>query len=182
MILILLFSILSYDLFEKLPVHGFWFWIVRLPEFVVGMYFYSKQKYIINNMRRFIKYTFLIVVVFFLIDVYKYDNAIFIDRWLPLNPRSFLISIPLIIFIFLIAAKINNKYNLFILNKYSQISYVFMLLQHVVINVFVKFFEFEKFSSFGILFIFILICLVTVYLSQKIRNIYKPIEDYLLNK
>lgn len=117
-----------------------------------------------------------------MIDVYKYDNAIFIDRWLPLNPRSFLISIPLIIFIFLIAAKINNKYNLFILNKYSQISYVFMLLQHVVINVFVKFFEFEKFSSFGILFIFILICLVTVYLSQKIRNIYKPIEDYLLNK
>ena len=124
----------------------------------------------------------IVFVLGLVICIFKYDYPIIINRWLPLKPRAFIASLPLVVLIFLFLERLNGRYNLNFINKYSKISYDFMLLQHVVINMFVKFLDIEKFSKFGVVFVLLLICLVTLYLSKRIKEVYKPIEVYLNNK
>lgn len=178
----LIISVTIYIYGYNMLMHGWWFAFARLPEFLIGMLFYENRDWIFYNEKKIIKLTFLWLLMVCSISIYIYDYPIFIDRWLPLTPRSFLVSLPLTICTFCLLKKANEIYNLKFLNDYSKISYVFMLLQHIVINIFCKFIEIERLSGIGISILLVLIFLVTVYLSKYIKNCYSPLEKYLMNK
>lgn len=177
----LVVSVLIFSVSDNLLMHGFWFSLVRLPEFLMGMYIYIYKNTILKYKKQVLALSIFVMFIF-LMNIFKYDDMIFINRWLPLKPRSFIVSLPLILLCFIGIERINYKLNLYWFNGYSNISYVFMLIQHIVINTFVRFLDIEKFSKFCVAFVLVLICLVTIYLSQQIQSIYKPFEKYLINK
>lgn len=104
------------------------------------------------------------------------------DRFIPLKPRSFLFTIPMIVVIFLGCQYLNRIFQLHAINEYSKKTYVFMLIQHIMINTFMWNFEEQNLSKLGVLFSLLLVFGMTMYLSAKIVSVYKPIEDRLLHK
>ena len=180
MIIFMCMSFAIYSVSTKLPNHGFWFFLVRLPEFYLGILLHLYKEKFTNT--KLLLMCMMVVIISFCIDIVRYDNVFIADRFIPLEPRSFIFSIPLIIITFYTCGKLNKKYNLTTLNNYSKISYVFMLIQHVVINTFMWQFDEQHFSKFGLLVLLILIFLVTIYLAKKITNFYKPIEEILLKR
>ena len=180
MVIFLGISIAIYNASANLPIHGFWFSLVRLPEFYLGTLLYLYKENFTN--KKVILTCVGMVIISFIIGVMQYNNMFIADRFIPLEPRSFIFSLPLIIVTFYTCEKLNKKYNIAIFNSYSKISYVFMLIQHIVINTFMWNFDEHNFSKFGVLVFLIIIFVVTIYLAKKITDFYKPIEELILKK
>ena len=111
-----------------------------------------------------------------------YSYPFIADRFIPLKPRSFLFTIPMIVVIFLGCQYLDRVFQLHTINEYSKKTYVFMLIQHIMINTFMWNFDEQKFSKFWVLFSLLLVFGITMYLSGKIVSMYKPIENSLLHK
>lgn len=88
----------------------------------------------------------------------------------------------MIVVIFLGCQYLNRVFRLHTINEYSKKTYVFMLIQHIMINTFMWSFEEQNLSKLGVLFSLLLVFGMTMYLSGKIVSAYKPIEDRLLHK
>ena len=181
-VILLTLSVFVYSISTDLIKHGFWLCIVRIPEFYLGMVFYLYKNKISNIINITMPIVLMIAGIVFWVDMYRYQDIIIADRFIPLKPRSFLFSFPFIISVFLLSIKLNGLYNLSILNKYSKISYSFMLIQHIVINTFMWNFDEQNFSKLGVLAFLLLIFIVSIYLARKITDLYKPIEIFLLKK
>lgn len=175
-------SICIYQYASHWPVHDFWFCLVRLPEFYLGILLHMYRKKVERYERRLVWGCFFLMVVVGIIDMIVYSYPFIADRFIPLKPRSFLFTIPMIVVIFLGCQYLNGVFRLHTINEYSKKTYVFMLIQHIMINTFMWNFEEQNLSKLGVLFSLLLVFGMTMYLSGKIVSAYKPIEDRLLHK
>ena len=119
-------------------------------------------------------------LVIWLFSIFRFDQAFLADRFIPMEPRSFIFSLPMIAFIFALFARLNERWDLSFFNRFSKISYTFMLIQHVVINTFFWQYKVTDFSMLGALLGLLAVLAVTVYLSNKITAVYKPVEEWIM--
>ncbi len=175
-------SILIYNHATDWPIHGFWFFLVRLPEFYIGLLLHMYRQQIVMHKYLLMWVTGIIMFGVGIVDMLTYSYPFIADRFIPLKPRSFLLTIPMIVFMFIGCQYVNQFFSLHRLNEYSKKTYVFMLIQHIVINTFMWNFEEQNFSKLGVLFSLLFVFRITMYISAKIVAVYKPIENKLLHK
>ena len=144
-------SICIYRYASHWSMHGFWFCLVRLPEFYLGILLHMYRK-----------------------KVNRYERHLV---WGCLFPMVVVGIIDMIVVIFLGCQYLNRVFQLHTINEYSKKTYVFMLIQHIMINTFMWSFEEQNLSKLGVLFSLLLVFGMTMYLSGKIVSAYKPIED-----
>ena len=166
-------------------VDHWWFFLVRAPEFLIGMVIFVYKDFLLKHKRILIK-TVSAYMVLLLIWVYLYSNnaSPIFDRLCVHHPIAFIFSLPAIYLLFNFAEYLNENFSeqMAKFNSYSDISYMAMLIQHVVIYLFADCFDMSNFTRFGIIFIFILITKTIIFTSEKLRVIYKPIEEYFIDK
>lgn len=182
MVVMLVLSVLIYEHASHWPIHGFWFFLVRLPEFYIGLLLHMYRKRVLDKAHCWIWASFLLMSMVGVADMMMYAHPMIADRFIPLKPRSFLFSLPMIVFVFLGSPWLNRCFDLHWFNEYSKKTYTFMLIQHIVINTFMWNFEEQNFSKFGVLMFLLLDLGVTMYLAGKITSLYKPVENFLLHK
>ncbi len=168
-----------------------WFiFLVRTPEFLIGMVIFVYRDFILKYRSILIKFSILIVLTY---SIYIFAFTSDVNPEYPIfpifyrlcykHPSSFIFSLPFIYLLFTFAEWLNKKFSGMILEKFnslSEISYMAMLIQHVIIYLFARSFDFEKLSKFGVWLMLTLITLTIVVTSFKIRNIYKPIEEWCI--
>ena len=95
----------------------------------------------------------------------------------------FVLSASLSVYVSFIAAEFLNR-NLKVvmlpINKFKDISYMAVLIQHLVIRLFDKVFDFKTIGGLGAISVFFLILFVIIILSEIIKKYYTPFEKKLL--
>ncbi len=176
----------------NLEMNNWFIFLVRAPEFLMGMIIFVYRDFILKNRSTLIKISALTVLMYSIYIFAFTPNIlpnypvfpIFYRLCFP-QPSSFIFSLPSIYLFFTFAEWLNKKFSGLSLEKFnslSEISYMAMLIQHVIIFLFARSFDFEKLSKFGVLFMLTLITLTIIAASFKIRNIYKPIEEWCIGK
>ncbi len=173
-------SIGIYEQAESWWQHGFWFFLVRTPEFYVGILLHLyREKFAIRRDVMFWS-AFALMLMVGVADFIFYYQPFLADRFLPANPRSFCFSVPMIVFLFGLFERVNEWRDISLFNQFSKISYTFMLIQHVVINTFFWQFKIESLSKLGAFVGLFVVLSATIYLAKRITNLYKPVEEWLL--
>ena len=190
----IIISIGSFELTKILHAQGIIaevgiFFPVRIPEFLFGMILYLYQDFILSEKRKLI-YIFTIFAGGLVLYALKFNqNAgsfwekIILDN--PINICQYLLAaVILIFFIYVAAVYLNEHFKklMQVFNNFSKISYVAMLIQHVVIYRFALSYNFSTISKFGAIFFLIMIILTTIFLSKQILKIYKPVEERLIER
>ena len=106
----LVLSICIYRYASHLPVHGFWFCLVRLPEFYLGILLYMYREKVDCHKRRLTWGCFMLMAVVCIFDMLLYSYPFIGDRFIPLKLRSFLFTIPMIVVIFLGCQYLNRVF------------------------------------------------------------------------
>lgn len=175
-------SIGIYEQAESWWQHGFWFFLVRAPEFYIGILLHLYREKIAIHRSTLFWGTFALMTGAGIVDFIFYHHSLLADRFLPAEPRSFWFSIPMIIFLFGLCERVNLWRDISRFNQFSKISYTFMLIQHIVINTFFWQFKAENLSKLGALVGVFVVLAATIYLAKKITNLYKPVEEWLLRE
>ena len=190
-IAVILSLILSWNIFGwTLPLQdsgrittNWWIFIVRTPEFLMGMIIFVCRDYILKHRNILTKISSTYMVLLLICVLLLTDNSVSIfSRLCVHHPISFIFSLPFIFLMFNFSEWLNEKFSASIekFNNFSDISYMAMLIQHVIIYLFADSFELSELSTFGFWFIFVLITATIIFVSRKIHDIYKPIEEYLI--
>ncbi len=163
-----------------------WSFVVRIPQFLVGMTIFVYRDFILKHRSILNKICLSIVLVILAYSFITVDigQPIFRGRLFIGTERDFVFSLPASYLFFAFAEWLNEKISSSTLekfNSYSDISYMAMLIQHVVILLFAKSFDFTRLSKFGTVFMLILITGTVVVASYKIRAVYKPIEEWCID-
>lgn len=179
----ILISIVSCKLLYGQVSDGFCFFTARIPEFLLGMILFHQRNLFSQWKKAILPAAAGIVLLVGGYDTLHYTpGALWVESYLPLKPRSFFLSLPLIILFFYGMQWINKKGTLHRLNQFSKISYVFMLIQHIMLFIFMNNMDYGRFSKFGILFVFVVIVVCTAYVSLFIYSLYKPVETWLIDR
>ena len=99
-------------------------------------------------------------------------------------PKSFLILLPAI-YIFFVAAEFINEHSSKILNwfnSFNAISYIAMIIQHVVIYSFADAFDFRSFRLFGVFYILFVVTITIVLLSQWLKKFSDAAETLITKR
>ena len=95
----------------------------------------------------------------------------------------FVLAASLSVYVSFIVAEFLNR-NLKVImsqiNKFKDISYIAILIQHLVILLFNKVFHFKTIGILGAISVFFLILFVIIILSEIIKKYYTPFEKKLL--
>lgn len=164
-------------------ISNWWIFIVRVPEFLMGMIIFNCRDFISKHKSKinFSALT-LIFISFLLIYLYIDPESALFSRICVHHPNDFLFSLPMIYLFFTFAEWLNEKNFALIekFNSFSDISYMAMLIQHVIIYLFADSFNLSMLSKFGFWFMFILVTVTIIFVSKKIHDIYKPIEEWCI--
>ena len=169
---------------------AWWIFIVRMPEFLAGMVIFVCHDFILRNKQKItyasasLIFLFLIGVFFFLFPMYEdyFSAQPMFSLIFPYHPISFIFSLPMIYLFFNFAEWLNEQIPEFLekFNNLSDISYVSMLIQKQIVQMFKVSFDITHLSQFGLLFILILLIGTIIVISKKLRTIYKPIEEWMI--
>lgn len=166
-------------------LNGFWVSIVRVPEFLFGMILFYYQDFFQLHNKKLLIISAIIVVVggFIAINMYPEIESP-LERMYPLHPRSFILSFPTIYLFFHLLEYLNTLLPKFFewFNSFSDISYMAMLIQHVIIYEFADHYQYEFFGNFGIFFMLIVNLFTIFYISKLLKKYSDPIESYLMPK
>ena len=174
---------LTFPLQASKNITSWWIFIVRAPEFLLGMAFFVYRDFILKYRAKIISASAILIFAFsILLYIYGDTKAPFFVLLCFDHPIDFMFSLPMIYLFFTFAEWLNEKFSAVLanFNSFSDISYVMMLIQRIVIELFADSFDFTNLSNFGIFFMFMLIVLTIIFVSQKIHDIYKPIEEWMI--
>ena len=163
---------------------GWWLFPTRIPEFFFGMLLFMHRDLIERYRRKILPVVTIWFAVGFAASIVCYSEIpAFVLRLFPVEPRSFLMTLPTSYLLFVLAEKLNDKFPLALakFNGFSDVSYMTMLTQHVILYVFARRFEFQDLHSVGLWIIFILATLSIVYVSEWIKKFSDPLERALRN-
>ena len=164
---------------------GWWLFPTRIPEFLFGMLLFAYKDFIEQHRRKILcGVTVWAVAVGAAEIIYFSDVPALLTRLFPLEPYSMLMSIPCSYLFFELADWLNEKFPspLAWFNGFSDVSYMVMLTQHVILYIFAAGVEFEKFHSFGPFLMFTLNTIVIVYVSEAIKKFSDPVERRLMKR
>ena len=178
--------------FEDLALQGrivtpWWFPIARIPEFVFGMILFTYKDFLKTHRKKLLPvaeiWTVIVGVIFY-ISYADLPCPTIIFRLFPIEPRSLLIVLSATYLIFEFANWLNEKFPkpLACFNDFSDISYMAMIIQHVVLNIFSHEFDFEEFHTIGPPVMFVLIVIMIVYGSQVLKKFSDPVEQWLMKR
>lgn len=163
-------------------IYNWWLVLVRIPEFLFGMILAIKRDFLLKYRRQIELVAGIIFVAYtihFLINK-AHTTFLFFDC----EPKVFLISFTTIILFFSAVERLNRVPSELMqrFNDFADISYPIMLIQHPMIFLFEGKFEFEKFHSFGIVFILLLLTWLIVFLSGFVKRFSEPVEKFFLRR
>lgn len=151
----------------------FWVFLSRMPEFYLGILFFYYSKLFDSNKTLIMSVCFSIVIGLGCIYSYIYTFPFIADRYFPLEPQSFAMTVPLTILLVGCAKFVDCKYDVTrIISKFSKVSYAFMLLQHVVIITYLPTLNVQQFSKFGIIYILLLLIVATYFFARLVFYFY----------
>ena len=162
---------------------------VRIPEFLIGMILFKYRDFISRNQEK-LNRIFLTLAIFLIFYGVKFNSTLesFWDRIIlgePINFLQYLIAdVILVYLIFELVLYLNKNFTAAMtkFNSFYDISYVAMLIQHVVIYRFALSYDFSTLSKFGVLFFLLMITLTTIFLSKLILKICEPLEKRLIER
>ena len=175
-------SVVTFFFIQDIIQRPFWFFICRLPEFVLGMLLYYERDRIKEHLKLVMILSFSIAAVACAVEIAIFGWLKFGNTILPLHPRSFFVSLPLLVLSFCIFEWLNDHFNLDLINQYAKYLYVWMLIQHIVIYRIADELPFDKFSKFGYFFVFVIVLISIIWLSKIIFSVSSPIEKWLISK
>ena len=162
---------------------------VWIPSFLLGMILHLYRNFILNNLKNLTTISIFLSVVLIFYSIYHNVDAVSIWEKIILgNPINFwqymFANVLFVYFLYVISKFLNGNFSKFCLkfNKLSNISYVAMLIQNLVISGFFNLHQFTDIDKFGVIILLTLIILTVLSLSFVIHKIYKPIEEKLIRK
>ena len=170
-------------------LNGFWVSVVRIPEFLFGMILFTYKDFFQKHKAKLLILSEIVIAVLGTYALIKYGTggtefiSSPLERLYPLHPRSFIISFPTIYLFFnafeYITANLPKIFESF-LNKFRDISYMVMLIQHVIIYEFADYFHVENFSGFGMIILFLIILMTVIVLSHELKKFSDPVEKFFM--
>ena len=172
------FNAKQYLFLESLP----FFWGYHLHIYLLGflIYIYMPK---VEIARKTLILGFLLLLVVFIFHMIYYADLYSLPDRLYNNFGSYILNQFLFVnFFFVFLKYLNDKFDLSKFNQFSKYSYCFMLIHHVILYAVTNIFSPTQYSKFGLLFFGVVSFLITLFLSVKITNLYKPIEEKIINK
>ena len=166
-------------------VNNGWIFLVRIPEFLLGMILAVYKDFFEDNRKKILcaagAWTAIIGTIFF----FQYsENFSLCMRLYPNEPRSLLISLTTIYLFFLLAEYLNEKFPSILarFNVFANVSYMSMLIQHVIIYIVAGRLDLINLKTFGLIYIFFLVTLMIIYTSRFVKIFSDPLENYFLKR
>ena len=165
-------------------LQGFWIPFTRIPEFLFGMILFTYKDFFQRHKKIFLPLvgTFSLIVITYMLIIYGGGDIYNPERWYPLHPSSFLLSLPTIYMFFNVLKFLNEKFPKVFqtFNKFVDISYMAMLIQHVIIYEFTDNFQIEFFSTFGIIFLLPIVVITIIVMSIELKKFSDPVEKFFM--
>lgn len=165
------------------------FFMVRLPEFSFGMVLFILEDFINKNDKKVftIMSVLGIILVAYGLIFGNPEKSIFarIILGTPLNLFQYIFAAAIIsYFAYVLVKFLNEKFerSMEYFNSFSNVSYVAMLIHHFVIYRLNDLYHFTKLGKFGVVFFLIVTIFATVFLSEQIHKVYKPLEERLIKR
>ena len=158
---------------------GWWIFPTRIPEFLFGMLLFVYKDFLERYRQKILPVVAIWFIVGFVISIVHYsDIPALVLRVFPIEPRSFLMTLPTSYLIFICADWLNEKFPLALakFNGFSDVSYMTMLTQHMILYVFARQFNFQDLHSIGIMLTFFLVTLTIIKVSEWIKKFSDPAE------
>ena len=180
-------SLIVFNATQELSENGrlaynWWLVLVRIPEFLFGMILAIKRDFILKYRRRLELVAGIIFVAYTIYFLIHKAHTTFL--YFDCEPKVFLISFPTI-FLFFSAVERLNRLPSELMQRFNDlagISYPIMLIQHPIIFLFEAEFEFERFHSFGIIYVLLLLIGLIVFLSGFVKRFSEPVEKFFLRR
>ena len=156
--------------------------IVRIPEFLFGMILFIHREKLLPFRRILVPGVALYLAVLFAIFMLTYPPRA--PMAMVFKPQILLVTLPLTYLFFHVAEVLNERGSRFLtwFNGFNSISYMMMLIQHVVIYAFERCVPFGNLNSFGRIYILWMITLVIILASRRLKACSDPVETYLLRR
>ena len=177
----ILISTLTYQMIEPYTTRAMWFFVCRIPEFLIGMILFKERDHLLAKQSVYVKISCFVIVIASVLSLFRYGLLPQGDTFFPLTPRLFFITLPLLLLFYYLAENLNQKYNLTEINKYSKYLYVLMLIHQVILFQLFKYLPYKDFSKLGYLLGFVLLLFLSVTISKLIVFFSKGIETWLVN-
>ena len=168
---------------ERRIMTGWWLFPARIPEFLFGMLLFAYKDFLAQHRQKILYGVAAWAIVVGTAEaIYFSEVPAMLTRWFQLEPYSLLMTIPCSYLLFELTVWLNEKFPspLAWFNGFSDVSYMMMLTQHVILYIFAGAIEFEKFHSFGPFLMFTLNTIVIVYVSEAIKKFSDPAEHWLM--
>ena len=164
---------------------GWWLFPARIPEFLFGMILFMYKDFFVQHKRRILFAVGLWSVGVGAYTIVDFANIpAFLTRLYPLEPRSMLMSIPSTYLFFMFTDWLNENLPRATawFNSFSDVSYMAMLVQHVLLYIFTTKIPIEDFHSIGPVLLFILVTVIIVQVSEAIKKFSDPVESYFAKR
>lgn len=166
------------------------FFLVRLPEFATGMVLFMNREKIFQR-NTIITGIFLAgLMIFYTSNFIELNSeigreSIWMSHFFGERPDlHFILAAMLTVYLSFVAANfLNNHFAapMKYFNQFKDISYMAILIQHLVINLFAKILDFKTMNIIGLILSFVAIITVIIIISTIMKKVYTPFEKKLLN-
>ncbi|MBQ3451233.1 MAG: acyltransferase [Selenomonadaceae bacterium] len=166
-------------------IQSWWLFSARLPEFLAGMILAVYKDFFELHRRKILiaaaSWTLIIGSISVALNT---EIPALMLRLYPSSPRSLLLSLTTIYLFFALMEYLNQKFPpaLAKINSFAGISYISMLIQHIIIYVVTDRLELASLQTFGLIYIWLLITALIVYASRFIKNFSDALENYFLKR
>lgn len=177
----ILLGIVFYFCFGRYFVVSWWFFIARIPDFILGMLLYYRRELLSNKI---INLVALVVFILALIkSLFITPNSLnYINNFLPQSPELYMSGVPIIYFSFRIAKAMQNIPGIQYFNRLAPVGYAMILLQHTIIYMITSHIFIPTLNILGYLVFFMVDIIITIRLSNTLYKLYTPIENYLITR
>ena len=165
------------------------FFGIRIPEFSFGMILFLLKDSISKNSSLILKIMTILGITFIGYGLIFSSHTNIISKIIfgavPYGVIHYSLAAAFITYFTYIFVKyLNEKFPKITarFNSFSNISYVAMLIQHVIIYRLNDIYHFTTLTKSGVFFFFLLVLLTTIFLSKQILKIYKPVEENLIKR
>ena len=161
---------------------AWWLFPARIPEFFFGMLLFMHKDFLLRNRRKILPVVAALTALGAAGFIARHwGDAALVTRLYPLEPRSLIMTLPSSYLLFVLAEWLNEKFPLALakFNAFSDVSYMTMLTQHVILFIFASQFHFRDLHTFGLVIMFFLVTLAIIYVSAWIKKFSDPVENAL---
>lgn len=170
-------------LFEQERIFGRWsIFVVRIPEFLFGMILYIHREKLLQYKKILIPCATILLAVAMVCFSYDYPSPRLF--FYPTEPTGCLLTLPTTYLAFNAAEFFNEHLTKIFdwFNSFNGVSYMAMLIQHMVIYSFTAAFNLKDLRPFGMVYLLLLITATIFWLSGYIKRYSDAAEKFVLKK